>query len=215
MAEGHSLIPMDCSRARTKDPGEWLQTCPDFSQPLAEQVVEWFLNWEPDLAESIKWNMLCFSGRKLVCGLSACKAHLGIAFFRGTELPDPARLFSPGGEGNTNLRSLRLTTLDGFDHAALRALLHAAVALDADPTLPPAPKVKRKPWPVPAFFKQALAAKQNRAAAEGFRKLSPSCQREYLVWLSTAKQPETRARRLAETLAALQSGRKWAQRKLG
>lgn len=208
------LRGVDCSHARTKDPGEWLQTCPDFSQPLAEQVVEWFLNWEPDLAESIKWNMLCFSGRKLVCGLSACQKHLGITFFRGTELPDPAQLFSPGGERNTNIRSLRLTSLDDVNHAALRDLLQAAVALDADPTIPPAPKAKRKPWPVPAFFKQALAEKRNRAAAEGFKKLSPTCQREYLVWLTMAKQPETRARRLAQTLAALKSGRKWAQRKL-
>lgn len=207
------LRGVDCSRARTKDPGEWLQTCPDFSQPLAEQVVEWFLNWEPDLAESIKWNMLCFSGRKLVCGLSACKAHLGITFFRGTELPDPARLFTPGSEGNTNIRSLRITTLDRLNCAALCELLHAAMALDADPTLPPAPKVKRKPWPMPAFFKQALAAKRNRSAAEGFKKLSPSCQREYLVWLSSAKQPETRARRLAQTLAALKAGRTWTQRR--
>ncbi len=206
---------MDCSRARTKDPGEWLETCPDFSQPLAEQVVEWFLTWEPDLAESIKWNMLCFTGRKLVCGLSACQKHLGITFFRGTELPDPAKLFSPGGERNTNILSLRITTFDGLNRDALRDLLHAAVALDADPTIPPVPKVKRKPWPMPAFFKSALAQKQNRAAAEGFKKLSPTCQREYLVWVSTAKQPETRDRRLAETLAALKGGRKWAQRKPG
>jgi hypothetical protein len=206
---------VDCSRARTKDPGDWLQTCPDFSQPLAEQVVEWFLNWEPDLIEAIKWNMLCFSGRKLVCGLSACKHHLGITFFRGTELPDPAKLFSPGGETNTNIRSIRVTTLDDRSRAALRDLLHAAVALDADPTLAPAPKVKRKPWPKPAFFKAALAQKQNRAAADGFKQLSPSCQREYLVWLTSAKQPETRARRLAQTLAALKTGRKWVQRKAG
>jgi uncharacterized protein YdeI (YjbR/CyaY-like superfamily) len=89
------------------------------------------------------------------------------------------------------------------------------MALDADPTIPPAPKLKRRPWPMPAFFKQALAAKQNRAAAEGFKQLSSSCQPEYLVWLTTAKQPETRARRLAQTLAALKSGRKWAQRKQG
>lgn len=205
---------MDCNRARTKDPGEWLQTCPDFSQPLAEQIVEWFLNWEPDLTESIKWNMLCLSGRKLVCGLSACQAHLGITFFRGTELPDPVKLFSPGDEGNTHIRSIRLTKLNGSTRAALRNLLHAAVELDADPTIPPAPKVKREPWPVPAFFKQALAAKRNRAAAEGFRNLSPSCQREYLVWLTMAKRPETRERRLAKTLAALCTGRKWAQRKL-
>ena len=204
---------MDCNRARTKVPSEWLESRSDFSRPLAEQLVDWILNWEPDLTESIKWNNLCFSGRKLVVGLSACQKHLALFFFRGTELPDPAGLFTPGGEKNTNIRSIRITTLDGFDRAALRALLHAAVALDADPTLPPVPKAKRKPWPVPAFFKQALAEKRNRAAAENFRKLAPSCQREYLVWLSTAKLPETRARRLAETLAALASGRKWAQRK--
>ena len=204
---------MDCNRARAKVPSEWLESRADFSRPLAEQLVDWILNWEPDLTESIKWNNLCFSGRKLAVGLSACQKHLALFFFRGTELPDPAGLFAPGGEKNTNIRSIRITTLDGFDRAALRALLHAAVALDADPTLPPVPKAKRKPWPVPAFFKQALAEKRNRAAAENFRKLAPSCQREYLVWLSTAKLPETRARRLAETLAALASGRKWAQRK--
>ena len=204
---------MDCNRARTKNPGEWLQTCPDFSQPLAEQVVEWILTWAPDLTESIKWNMLCFSGRKLVCGLSACQQHLGITFFRGTELPDPARLFGEIGAHNTNIRSVRITTLEGVDRRALRDLLQAAVALDAEPSIPPAPKVKRAPWPVPEFFKTALAQKHHHAAAENFRKLAPSCQREYLVWLSMAKQPETRARRLAETLAALAKGNKWAQRK--
>lgn len=204
---------MDCSRARTKNPSEWLEICPDFSKPLAEQVTDSFLTWEPDLRESIKWNMLCFSGRKLVCGLSACKAHLGITFFRGTELNDPARLFTEGSEGNTNIRSIRITSLEGLNRRALRALLRAAVKLDADPMIPPAPKVKRKPWPMPAFFEAALAERKNRAAAENFKKLSTTCQREYLVWVSTAKQPETRERRLKETLAALSRGRKWAQRK--
>ena len=205
---------MDCNRARTKDPSEWLETCPDFSQPLAQQIVEWFLTWEPDLAESIKWNNLCFSGRKLVCGLAACKAHVALFFFRGTELPDPAKLFSAG-ENNTNIRSVRIMSLAGLNRDALRALLHAAVELDADPTIPPAPKVKRKPWPVPKFFKEALALQKNRAAAENFRSLAPSCRREYLVWLTMAKRPETRARRLQETLAALGRGRKWEQRKVG
>ena len=204
---------MDCNRARTKDPGEWLETCPEFSAPLAEQLVEWILEWEPDLTESIKWNNLCFSGRKLVLGLSACQRHLALFFFRGTELPDPAGFFSPGGENNTNIRSLRVTTLDGLNRTALRALFRAAVELDAEPAVTPLPKKKRRPWPVPDFFAREL--KRNRAAAEAFRALAPSCQREYLVWLSTAKRPETRARRLAEALRAITSGRKWAQRKLG
>jgi uncharacterized protein YdeI (YjbR/CyaY-like superfamily) len=204
---------MDCNRARTKDPIEWLETCPDFSWPLANQLREWFLNWETDLAETIKWNNLCFSGRKLIVGISACQHHLAIFFFRGTELSDPARLFTPGGEKNTNIRSIRVTLLDGVNQSALRELLRTAVELDADPTIPPAPKMKRKPWPVPQFFKVALAVKRNRAADKHFRAMSPTFQREYLVWLTTAKLPETRARRLKETLAALNGGRKWAQRK--
>jgi uncharacterized protein YdeI (YjbR/CyaY-like superfamily) len=158
--------------------------------------------------------MICFSGRKLVCGLSACQRHLGLTFFRATELPDPTKLF-PSGSNNTNILTIRLTTLEGLNCDALRSLLHAAVELDADPMVPPAPKVKRPQWPMPDFFKHALSAKQNRAAAEFFRKLASTYQREYIVWVSIAKRPETRARRLAETLAALAAGRKWAQRKQG
>lgn len=204
---------MDCNRAKTKDPGEWLELCPDFSKSIAEQLLELILNCEPDLTESIKWNILCFSGRKLVCGISACQKHVSLAFFRGTELSDLAKLFVLGSEENTNIRSIRLTSLDGFNRRAFQTLLRAAVELDADPMIPPASKVKRKPWPTPKFFKVALAMRKNRAAADNFRSLSPTCQREYLVWLSTAKLSETRERRLKETLAALAKGNKWAQRK--
>lgn len=204
---------MDVSRPKTRDPEEWLEMAPDFSRPLVERVREWIQWCEPDLEEAIKWNTLTFSGRKNVCGLSACRKHLGIVFFRGTELSDPAKLFDPVGEGNTNIRSIRVTTLAGFDRRAFETLLHQAVELDDRRDVLPAPKVKREPWPVPDFFTAALALKKNRQAAEGFAKLSPSCQREYLVWLTTAKREETRAARLTQTLAALASGRKWIDRK--
>jgi hypothetical protein len=202
---------MDVRRSKTKDPIEWLESRPDFSWPLANQFREWILEWEPDLTESIKWNMLCFSGRKLICGISACQRHLGVTFFRGTELPDPRNLFTPGGENNTNIRGMRLTSLDGFDRGVFRELLHAAVELDSEASLPPMPKKKRKPFPMPEYFVKAL--EKNKAAAEGFALLAPTYQREYIVWLTFAKLPETRARRLKETLAALLAGRKWAQRK--
>lgn len=200
---------MDCSRARTRDPRDWLETCPDFSWPLAEQVHEWILTWEPDLTGAIKWNMLCFSGRKLVLALSACQRHLGVTFFRGTELADPAGLFAATGENNTNIRTIRITALENFNRAALQRLVHAAVALDAE-ALPAVPKAKRPPVPMPDFFQAALAQPANRAAAEGFAGLAPTYQREYLVWLASAKRPETRADRLRKTLDALRHGRKWA-----
>ena len=59
----------------------------------------------------------------------------------------------------------------------------------------------------------AKALKKNKLAAAGFAAMSRSCQREYKVWISTAKQPETIAKRLDETLRAVAAGRKWAQRK--
>jgi hypothetical protein len=202
---------MDCSRPKTRNVDEWLDEAPDFSRPICAELRELFLQWEPDLTEAIKWNMLCFSGRKLVCGLSACKAHVGVAFFRGTELPDPAGLFTPEGEMNTNIRGIRFTKSSPIHQPALKALLHAAAGLDADPEILPAPKSVRAPLPPPEFFVEAL--KKNRKASEGYARLSASCQREYIVWLSSAKREETKAARLKQTLAALVGGRKWMDRK--
>jgi hypothetical protein len=202
---------MDCNRAQTKDPDEWLESRSDFSRPLCTKLREWVFRWQPDLTEAIKWNMLCFSGRKLVCGISGCQRHVGISFFRGTELPDPAGLFT-GGDENTAIRSIRLTSLESLHRDSLRGLLHAAVALDSQPELAPPPKVKREPWPMPDFFAEELAKKKHTRAAEGFAKLSPTCQREWLVWLSTAKREETRASRLERTLKTLALGGKWIDR---
>ena len=59
----------------------------------------------------------------------------------------------------------------------------------------------------------AAALKKNKAAAAGFESLKPTYQREWKVYISTAKQAETIAKRLAETIRALEKGLKWAQRK--
>jgi uncharacterized protein YdeI (YjbR/CyaY-like superfamily) len=110
-----------------------------------------------------------------------------------------------------DIRTVRLTTLDKLDDTALKRLLRAAVELDSRPDIPPLPPRKREPWPMPDFFTKALQA--NKKAAAFFASLAPTYQREYLVWLTTAKREETRAQRLAQTLAALAAGHKWAQRK--
>ena len=201
---------MDVRGSKIKDPDEWLECAPEFSRPICMKLREWIFQWEPDLTEAIKWNALCYSGTRLICGMDACKKHATLTFFRGGELSDPQKVFNHGA-GNITIRSIRILSLDAINREALRRLLHEAVALDAEPRLPAPPRVKRPPLKPPPFFVAAL--KKNRAAAEGFKALSPSCQREYIMWLSSAKRPETRERRLKETLAALQHGRRWADRR--
>jgi uncharacterized protein YdeI (YjbR/CyaY-like superfamily) len=199
---------MDCSRPRSKHPDDWIENCPAFSRPLCAELRESFARWEPDLSEAVKWNMLSYSGRRLVVALMGCKRHAGIIFFRGVELHDPDGLFSRGGD-NAAMLTVRVERPDALDRDALRRLLRAAVALDGS-DVPPLPPRKRPPLPTPGFFATALT--RNRAAREGFARLSPSLRREYLVWLGTAKRPETRERRLRETLAALADGLAWPDR---
>lgn len=176
---------------------------------MCEALRELILQWEPDFSEAVKWNTLSFSGRKLVVAMSGCKKHVGLAFFRGAELDDPSGLLAVG-DGNSLMRSVRITDLDALDIVALKNLIRAAVRLDASATPPPRPQ-KREPLPVPEILAKAL--RRDKQAAAGFGRLSPSCQREYIVWVGTAKRPETQERRLTETLEALRNGRKWMSRK--
>jgi hypothetical protein len=73
------------------------------------------------------------------CGLNACKRHVGITFFRGTELADPRGLFTAG-RGIRASRASRLKTLSGFNRDAFSSLLLSAVELDAQPQIAPPPK---------------------------------------------------------------------------
>lgn len=201
---------MDVRASRTQNPNRWLDTCPAFSRPICEQLREWMFRWQPDLKESINTNMLCYTGRKRVVAIAGFKKHAQIVFFRGTELPDPAGLFSDG-EGNTNIRNVNFLSLDGVKVKALQSLIQAAVVLDANPELPPVPPRKREEWPMPEALGKAL--KKNTKALAGYESLKPTYQREWKVYISMAKRPETVEKRLAETIPALERGKKWAQRK--
>lgn len=57
---------------------------------------------------------------------------------------------------------------------------------------------------VPADLAAALAA--DEAAARNFAAFPPSARRAYPWWIKTAKRPETRARRIAETVRLVAQG---------
>lgn len=59
---------------------------------------------------------------------------------------------------------------------------------------------------VPADLKRALA--KDAKAKAFFDGLAPSCRKEYAGYVEEAKRPETRVKRVAQTLAMLKKGRK-------
>jgi uncharacterized protein YdeI (YjbR/CyaY-like superfamily) len=59
---------------------------------------------------------------------------------------------------------------------------------------------------VPEELARALA--RNRKAAAAFNALAPTYRKHFIYWVGTAKKPETRARRVSESVALLEQGRK-------
>ena len=66
----------------------------------------------------------------------------------------------------------------------------------------PRPRIPR----LPGYIAKALKA--NSSAWKFFRKLAPTYRRDFVVWIHTAKRPETRARRIRESISLLAAGKK-------
>jgi uncharacterized protein YdeI (YjbR/CyaY-like superfamily) len=88
-----------------------------------------------------------------------------------------------------------------LEAAGLLAAPGAAAAPTANrySTHPPIPEL-------PAYVAQAFKA--NVAAWQHFQALAPSYRRHFVVWIHTAKRPETRDKRIRESVALLAAGRK-------
>ena len=59
---------------------------------------------------------------------------------------------------------------------------------------------------LPAYIAKAL--KRNVRAWRHFQALAPTHRRDFVVWIHTAKRPETRERRIRESIALLSVGKK-------
>ncbi len=59
---------------------------------------------------------------------------------------------------------------------------------------------------IPPEFAKALA--RNKKAKEYFSKLAPSYRKHYIGWITVAKRPETKKRRIDESIALLEKGKK-------
>jgi uncharacterized protein YdeI (YjbR/CyaY-like superfamily) len=67
------------------------------------------------------------------------------------------------------------------------------------------PKPPKKEIPTPPYF--ATALRKNKKALAAFEASSPSHRREYLEWITEAKQDDTRQRRMATAIEWLSEGK--------
>jgi uncharacterized protein YdeI (YjbR/CyaY-like superfamily) len=85
-------------------------------------------------------------------------------------------------------------------------LTRKSMALIDEGAKPPRATAKKAPFTVPQDMRAAIDAVPGaKAVFDGF---PPSCQREYVEWVTEAKRDETRAKRLNQTVEWLAEGKR-------
>lgn len=175
-----------------------------FARPILRHLRAVVHEACPEVEEDLKWGMPAFLHHGLLCGMAAFKGHATFGLWRSKEVLSVRRDKEAMGSYG------RITSV--ADLPARRILLaqvrKAAALNEAGPRrLPARPK---KPVPVmPVDLRAAL--RRHATARAAWDRFPPSHRREYIEWITEAKRPETRARRLATTVAwvAAGKGRNW------
>jgi uncharacterized protein YdeI (YjbR/CyaY-like superfamily) len=174
----------------------------DFARPVLEYLRATVHAACPDCEEAIKWGIPAFLYKgKQLAGMAAFKAHATFGFWqRSGERGEDSKAGAMGDFG-------RLTSLaDLPDAAQLAALIQKNMALVDAGAKTVRNKTVKAPIEMPDDLAAALSA--NAPAQATFEGFPPGCRREYLEWVTSAKRPETRTRRIAEAVAMMAEGKK-------
>lgn len=197
----------------TTDPriDAYIQKSAAFARPILEHLRAVIHEACPEIEETMKWSAPHFMHRgRILAGLGAFKQHaaMGVPMLTAADSQADKTDQAMGQYG-------RITALS--DLPARRVLIdqlkRAAKAIDAGEKRPTTKTGTPKPdVEAPDDLVKALAG--NAAAKKHFAAFPPSQRREYIEWIVEAKRPETRERRVAQTLAWVAEGkpRNWKYR---
>jgi hypothetical protein len=85
---------------------------------------------DPEVVEEWKWGGPVWSHDGVICTGETYKSVVKMTFARGASIEDPSGLFNSSLEGNTR-RAIDVREGEKIDEKALKALIRAAVALNA------------------------------------------------------------------------------------
>ncbi len=180
-----------------------------FARPILTHLRALMHKASPQIRETLKWGVPHFDHKGIVAGMAAFKAHAAFGFWSQRLLKerlgkDSEKLFPENAESGMGGRKFRSLSELPPDALLVRAI-RAAVALNEEGIRPKRDVRKKPPVKPPAYL--VAAFRKNAKAKKTFEGLTPSQQREYVEWLTEAKQEATREKRLATTIEWLAEGK--------
>lgn len=185
---------------------QYIEKSAAFAQPILRRIRKAFHAAHPDVTEAMKWGHPFFEYKGVLGNMAAFKQHVGWGFWKASVMTDPHGILKPPGE-HTAMGGARLASVDDLPpDDVLVAYVREAIRLNEENVKPV--RVKKAPRPdaaMPDDLAAALAS--SPAARKTFDAFPPSHRREYIDWITEAKQPATRAKRIAQTVEWVAEGK--------
>jgi uncharacterized protein YdeI (YjbR/CyaY-like superfamily) len=176
-----------------------------FARPILERIRSAFHKAHPDVTETMKWSFPHFEYKGLLGSMAAFKQHVSWGFWKGRLMADPLGVIPPAGE--TSMGGLKIGDVKELpSEKNMIAYVREAIRLNEAGVKSERPaRAPKAEAEVPADLVAAL--KKAPAAKKAFEAFSPSHRREYIEWITEAKQDATRQKRLATTIEWLSEGK--------
>jgi hypothetical protein len=108
-----------------------IKTLGDWRSETFRRIRAVIKDADPDVTEEWKWRGVpVWEHDGIICTGETYKSAVKMTFAKGAQLEDPSRLFNASLDGNTR-RAIDFHEGDKIDAKALKALIRAAVALNA------------------------------------------------------------------------------------
>lgn len=189
-----------------KDPrvDAYIAKAAPFAQPVLEHLRSLVHATCPEVTETIKWGMPFFEYKGSFCNIAAFKAHCAFGFWKTALIPDPKGILKRDAMGSLG----RLTSLKDLpSDTILKGFIKAAKKLNDEgiKAAPPKKAAAKKEIEVPDYLIRAL--KKNKKAWTVFEAFAPSHRKEYVQWITEAKTPETRQKRMDTAIEWISEGK--------
>lgn len=188
---------------RYKSVTEYIENTGEWEEAVI-LLREIFLSTE--LNETLKWSAPVYTiNNKNVAGIGAFKAYVGIWFFQGSFLKDKKKKLFNAQEGKTKaMRQWRFTSVDEIQKEAQVIRDYIEEAIENQKQGKEIKSAKNKPLVIPEELQIALD--KDPILKDHFDQFTLGKKREFTDHIGSAKQAETRQRRLEKAIPMIMNG---------
>jgi uncharacterized protein YdeI (YjbR/CyaY-like superfamily) len=165
-------------------------------QAICKKLRSIILKADPEIIEDWKWGPNYYKNG-MVCGFWYFKTHVTLTFFQGALLKDKKKILKMN-EGNLHNRHIKFTDVKEVDEKIITEYLTEAI-INNEKGLK-ITEAKDKTVLIPDDFKKCLSKNK---ILKNFEEMSYSKRKDYVNWINSAKQEETRIRRIEQALVKI------------